>query len=76
MKKNLHVVPHNDGWAVRKEGSKRASSVHDTQKDAITSARLSAIKSRGELVIHGRNGRIRDKDSYGNDPCPPLDKKH
>jgi hypothetical protein len=76
MKKNLHVVPHNDGWAVRKEGSNRASSVHDTQKDAIASARLSAIKSRGELVIHGRNGRIRDKDSYGNDPCPPPDTKH
>ena len=29
-----------------------------------------------ELVIHGINGKIRDKDSYGNDPHPPHDRKY
>ena len=24
-----------------------------------------------ELFIHGKNGRIRERDSYGNDPFPP-----
>ncbi|MDE0092409.1 MAG: DUF2188 domain-containing protein, partial [Oligoflexia bacterium] len=24
-----------------------------------------------ELSIHGRNGRIREKNSYGSDPFPP-----
>jgi len=28
------------------------------------------------VVIHGRDGKIRDKDSYGNDPVPPKDKKN
>lgn len=75
-KKNQHVVPHPDGWAVRREGSERAGSVHPTQGDAIDRARQSARRDRSEVVIHRPNGEIRDKDSYGNDPCPPKDKKH
>lgn len=75
-KKNIHVVPHKDGWAVKKEGNERASSVHQTQRDAIDIGREAAQSANSELVIHGRDGRIRDKDSYGNDPCPPRDTKH
>ena len=36
-------------------------------------ARGIARKERGELFIHGENGQIRSRDSYGNDPCPPKD---
>ena len=75
-KKNQHVVPHPKGWAVKGEGNDRATSVHDTQKDAIDSARDTARRQKSEVVIHRPDGRIRDKDSYGNDPCPPKDKKH
>jgi uncharacterized protein YdaT len=73
---NQHVVPRDDGWAVRGEGNKRDTSRHDTQKEAIDAARDIAINQRGEVVIHGRDGKIRDKDSYGNDPCPPRDRKY
>lgn len=73
---NQHVVPHGDDWAVRREGSDRVGSVHDTQRDAIEVARQRAIRDRGEVVIHDRHGRIRDRDSYGNDPFPPRDRKH
>ena len=75
-KKNVHVVKHDNGWAVKKEGSERASSVHQTQRQAIDAGREAAKTERSELVIHGRDGRIRDKDSFGNDPCPPRDTKH
>ena len=30
-----------------------------------------AIKNQSEVLIHGTNGKIRAKDSYGNDPNPP-----
>ena len=70
-KRNQHVVPHKDGWAVRGAGSQRASSVHRTQKDAIRSARSTALRQRTEVVIHRPNGQIRDRNSYGNDPYPP-----
>ena len=71
MGKNQHVVPHGDGWAVRAEGNERATSVHRTQSEATDSARQIATNQRSEVLIHGRNGQIRERNSYGNDPCPP-----
>ena len=76
MGKNQHVVPHKDGWGVRGQRNKRITSIHDTQSEAINRARGIAQRERSEVVIHRPDGRIRDKDSYGNDPCPPRDKKH
>lgn len=70
-KKNQHVVPHGDDWAVKGAGNERATSLHNTQKEAIDAARGIARNQESELVIHRKDGRIRDKDSYGNDPFPP-----
>ncbi|WP_219988738.1 DUF2188 domain-containing protein [Leucothrix pacifica] len=72
---NQHVVPHSRGWAVKGAGNSRETSVHSTQKDAIDAGRNIAINQKSELVIHRSNGKIRDKNSYGNDPFPPRDKK-
>lgn len=69
--KNQHVVPHTDGWAVRGAGNARATSVHSTQADAIVEAKSIAQNQRSELFIHRSDGRIRDRNSYGNDPYPP-----
>lgn len=70
-KHNQHVVPHPQGWAVKPAGSERPSSLHDTQRDAIGAAREAAIQQRSEMLIHGRNGQIRERNSYGDDPYPP-----
>ncbi len=75
-KKNVHVVPHSTGWAVRIEGNERVSSLHSTKQQAMEIARNRARDDEVELVIHGRNGQIQDKDSYGPDQCPPRDSKH
>ena len=75
-KSNPHVVPRGDQWAVQREGADRASSLHPTQADAIDAGRRIAQNERGELFIHRPNGQIRDRDSYGNDPFPPRDKKN
>jgi hypothetical protein len=71
MGKNQHVVRREDGWAVRGEGNARDTSHHRTQEQAREAAREIAINQRSEVVIHNRQGQIRDKDSYGNDPNPP-----
>lgn len=71
MKKNVHVVPRDGDWAVLREGAQRDSSHHDTQADAIDAARQTAQRERSELFIHGRNGQIRERDSFGHDPFPP-----
>lgn len=70
-RKNQHVVPHGNGWAVRGAGNSRATSVHETQAEAIGAARDIARNQQSELLIHGRNGQIRERDSFGNDPFPP-----
>jgi hypothetical protein len=70
-KRNQHVVPHAEGWAVKPEGGKRPSSVHDTQQEAIDRGREIARNQESELFIHRRDGTIRERDSYGNDPFPP-----
>lgn len=73
---NQHVVPNNGQWQVKRENATRATKYFGTQKDAISYARSIAMNQQSELVIHGRNGQIRDKDSYGNVPCPPKDTRH
>ncbi|MCC5791300.1 MAG: DUF2188 domain-containing protein [Legionellaceae bacterium] len=63
-----HVVPHGDGWANKKGGSTRASSVYSTKQEAEVAAREQSKKEGSELVIHGKDGVIQRKDSHGHDP--------
>lgn len=70
-KKGQHVVPSGGKWAVRRSGSTRASGVFGTQKEALDDARERARRQGTELYVHGRDGRIRDRSSYGRDPFPP-----
>lgn len=70
-KKGQHVVPRGGKWAVRKAGSARASSTHETQREAIDAARSAARNQGTELYIHGRDGRIRERSTFGKDPFPP-----
>jgi len=74
-----HVTPNADGgWDVVAPGAKRASTHHDTQAQAIDRARAIVHNvGGGEVVIHGRNNKIRDSDTIapGNDPNPPRDRK-
>ena len=76
---NRHVVPNPDGgWDVKAPGADRASTHHETQSDAINRAReIVHNVGGGEVVTHGRDGRIRDSDTIapGNDPFPPRDTK-
>ena len=70
--KNQHVAPHPDGgWQVKGAGNKRATVRTQTQGEAADIARKLAHNQKAECIIHGRNGQIREKNSYGNDPYPP-----
>lgn len=66
--KPQHVVPHENGWAVLGQGNERYSKITETQAEAIGHARNTAINQKSELFIHGKNGQIRERNSYGNDP--------
>lgn len=61
-----HVVPHNGGWIIRSEGYPAAKNakLYSSKRDAVIDARSAAKKYRTVLVIHGRDGRIQDVDTY------------
>ena len=71
MSKNQHVVPHKSGWAVRGEKNSKPTTVHKTQNEAINHAKEICKNQKSELFIHGEDGKIRERNSYGNDPFPP-----
>ena len=76
---SVHVVPSSTtpGKFVAKEaGQSKPITRPATQAATIAKAIPVAKKNQSEVVIHNRNGQIRDSDSYGRDPNPPRDKKH
>jgi ketosteroid isomerase-like protein len=70
MPKNIHVVPGDGEWSVTVEGDGR-SSRFSTQHEAMEVGRRLAKANRSEHIVHGRDGRIRQRDSFGRDPFPP-----
>ena len=63
------VSPRDDGsWEVKRAGAKRASAILGTQREAEKRAGQLAQKSGGERIMQGKSGKIRSKDSFGNDP--------
>jgi hypothetical protein len=71
MSKGFHVTPHQKGWQVKGEGNKRATVVTRTQSEAIQICKKAAKAQKGEMFIHNKQGQIRERSSYGNDPFPP-----
>ncbi len=73
MPKNppVHTVPHDDGWANRREGADRVSKVFPTKQEAQEAGRETARNEHTEHVIRKQDGTIGEKNSYGNDPYPP-----
>jgi len=74
------VYRRGDGqWVNQRNDADKASSLHDTQKDAIAAAKqMLGNQGGGELTTKGLNGQIRSKDTIdpGNDPFPPRDTEH
>ena len=74
------VYKRPDGkWVDKSISSDRAASLHDTQKSAIEKSKERLTRAGGgELIVKGRDQKIRSKDTIapGNDPFPPKDKEY
>ena len=75
-KKNQYVVPTQGGWGVRSESSDRLTVKTETKSEAVKIGTSIAKNQHSELTILGKDGKIQNKNSFGNDPVPPHDKKH
>ncbi|MCC6181900.1 MAG: DUF2188 domain-containing protein [Bacteroidia bacterium] len=71
MAKNVHVTKKENGWSVKTAGSEKAVKITPTQKEAIAVGKSIAQNQKSELIIHRTDGKIREKNSYGNDSYPP-----
>ena len=71
MGKNQHVVPNDGKWAVKGEGNSKNTVVTNTQSEAIEIAKEIAKNQGSEMFIHNRQGQIRERNTYGDDPFPP-----
>lgn len=60
----IHVVRSGDGWAVKKEGAARASSLHRTQQEAWRTGRELARAHETDVYLHGRDGRVQEREIY------------
>jgi hypothetical protein len=69
-RRDVHVVPHYDGWATKREGGVRVGRLAETQADAIEIGKRMAKRDKVQLVVHGRDSKIQDTYSYGKDSLP------
>ena len=70
--RNQHVTPHpNGGWQLKGAGNLKATVRTKTQAESYKVAKEIATNEHSEVIVHGQNGRIREKNSFGNDPFPP-----
>jgi poly(hydroxyalkanoate) granule-associated protein len=60
------VVAHPDGWAVRKQGAERATSVHGTKKEAVEAGRtIASDHEPSQLIVQRQDGSVQDSFTYG-----------
>ena len=77
MGKNQHVVPDKDGgWNVKGAGNSKSTVHTDTKQEALEKTIEITKNQQSEVVIHGKDGKTQDKDSYGNDQESSKDAKH
>jgi hypothetical protein len=61
---DVHVVPTEEGWTVTMGGDTEPLSKHDSEDAAVDAGRAAARSQQSDLVIHGHDGEIRERDSY------------
>ena len=63
----VHTVPHEDGWANRREGATRVIKKFATKAEAQAAGRETARRDKTEHLIHKRDGTVGSRNSYGSD---------
>lgn len=64
MEKGEHVLSHKDGWVVKAQNAKQASTIFDKKEDAIKRAKEIAINKGTSVIVHKKNGAIQEQINY------------
>ncbi|MEN9326206.1 MAG: hypothetical protein RI943_627 [Bacteroidota bacterium] len=74
--KNQYIVPIQGGWGIHGEGNNKLTKKTKTKAEAMEIGKAIAKNQQAELIVMGKNFKIQNKNSFGNDPFPPRDKKY
>ena len=56
-----HVIPDEGHWTVLREDARKATRVLRSENEAIELARSLAEQAHGEVIIHHRDGTIKER---------------
>jgi hypothetical protein len=74
MGKDIHTVPHGDGWANRVDGASRVSNTAPTKAEAQAKGRDMAAQRGVEHYVHGTDGQIQSRNTYPRSRDPRSSK--
>jgi hypothetical protein len=66
--KDIHTVYKDGQWQNKEEGNNQPLSTAATKEEAQAKGRELAMASGVEHHIHNQDGKIAERNSYGNDP--------
>lgn len=77
-KRNIHTTYNKDRgmWDTKLEKQTKPLASSHTKEVAMEKSIREAKSRHVEHVIHNKDGKISDKDSYGKDGNPPKDTVH
>lgn len=61
---NYHVVPHEEGWAVKEEGADAVRLYAETKADAVEQAKEWASDANKTAIIHRKDGTVETSYNY------------
>ena len=67
-KANVWTIPHEGGWPNKREGAKRVSRRFKTKAEAQAAGRKTAMRDKVEHLVQTGDGKVGERNSYGNDP--------
>lgn len=74
MGRNQWISPKDGRWSVHGEGNSKPTKIFDKKSDALKFATEIAKNQNSAVISQKQNGQINLKNSFGNDPHPPIDK--
>lgn len=74
-RKQIHTSGNRKNGYKNTINGKQIGKTYKTKKEAVNNGKNESKKIEGEHIIHSQDGKFQYSNSYGNDPCPPKDKK-
>ncbi|MDF2715946.1 MAG: hypothetical protein K0R28_2871 [Paenibacillus sp.] len=61
---NLHVVPYEDGWAIKEEGNSEPRFTTETKEEAVKKAQQMASDANISAIVHHKDGTVQTSHNY------------